>query len=748
LKKPIVLRIYKGEQLFGVKQFTDEQVVIGRQPEAQVTLIDDRVSVIHALIEEREGQYFLCDLGSETGTKKNGEAVLDVRIESGDVVEIANFRIEFYVGVPKPKMAPPSHTITGINHTITQIPSGGEILVEKNTSSLSSPTVSGPDLNSDDNLRSADDPPAPVEHASLASLGQLRPPAPTEHRPPPITPPPIESDLGADTTASLLTRSKITSPGLPPTLRTTTNPSIKKRIPTKPRTKGGTFAPPSKYQSYREFVKPSKGTVVEILVLWRERVINAYHFSGRATITMGSKADCDVVLPLAVTRHEKMPLVRIDARAILLLSPEVRGELIKGQQSQTFSDLIRQNRMSREAEQFALVLEQGEMVRLEMTDQVSVIIRYTSDSPKPLVAPLLDLSAAEFTGVVMAFVLVGILGLYMYLYSPPTGLPDDLTDEPMRIATVEVQRPEATPAPTPVPEPVPVAVATPQPTPPPATPPPATPKKLADQETPKQTRAQNPDPRPDKGAASNVAANRNDKNAPKQQTSIKQGGGLKTNDKEGGQAKSPRKDPTKTGVFSVFGSGGRQDRQDRSYVGSDALTGFAEATTGKAGQSQNRPGDGLGSPLKDTGRGGSGTAAVGVADVRTQGRGSGNTGYGVGGLGQQKTGVRVVPGGNEAVFSSGSIDREAIRRAIQSNLRAIRTCYERQLNRQPDLFGKLIMEWVIAEQGRVRSVRVKSSEIGDPRVGECVGGVIRTIRFPEPPTNEEVTVSYPFFFSS
>lgn len=724
MKKPVVLRIYKGDSLHGVKQFLDEQVVIGRQPDVQVSLIGDKVSIIHAAIEERDGSYYVCDLGSETGTQLNDESVLDAKIENGDIIRIGDFRIEFYIGVPKPKTAPgvPDRPAPG---AAAVVPGGPQ-------RPPASPGEAKPEP-----------PPAPDLPASAPALEsgglsvsidpykiQTPPPFPVEGEP-----------AGADASAPSQSPA---SPRSAPGRSGSANLPFAKAKAAKAHKKNqrGTFAPPSKYQSFREFVKPSKGTVVEVLVLWRERVINASHFSGQRTVTMGSVPNCDIVLPVMVSKQRKVPILKIDTRATVLISPELTGELVKGQQTQSFVELLRANRMQKDGANYALILDQGEMIRLELTDSVSVIIRYTSDSPKPLVAPMFDLTAAEFTGVVMAFVMVGILWLYMFLYTPPVGLPGDNLDEPMRTAIIEMEKQQPPPQP-----PAPQVQEEPKPIP---TPPPqivkSTPAPEKQEVKQQMVKAQNPVPKQNPGAASNVAPNKSDKQSPRTQTSVKQGGAVKTGPTEGAQAKSQRKDVAKSGVFSVFGGGGRQDKQDTSYSGAGELSGFANAATGRAGQNQDRPGDGLGTPFKDTGRGGTGTAAVGVAGVNTKGRGGGTSGYGTGGLGQRK-GVQIVPGGNEESFS-GTIDREAIRRAVLANIRAIKSCYERELNRNPDLFGKLVMEWVIGEQGRTMSARVKTSELGNARVGECVRGIIRSIKFPEPPTNEEVTVAYPFFFSN
>lgn len=210
---------------------------------------------------------------------------------------------------------------------------------------------------------------------------------------------------------------------------------------------------------------------------------------------------------------------------------------------------------------------------------------------------------------------------------------------------------------------------------------------------------------------------------------------------------SKQKDVSKSGVFTVFGGGGANDQLAQSTSGSGALAGLADAATGRSGMNEDRAGQGLGSSVKDTGVGGTGKALTGInGGIGTQGRGSGNSGYGTGGLGT-KAGTKIVTGGSGESFS-GTIDREAIRRVLKANERTIKTCYERQLNRNPDLFGKLILTWDIADGGRVASVRVGSNELGSAEVANCIMDRLKTWKFPDPPANQVVEVSYPWFFSN
>lgn len=679
-KKPVVIRIYKGDQLVGVKQFTGGQIIFGQPGDVQVPLEGEAVSVLHASIEDRNGTYYVCDLGSTTGTYKNGAQVLEAELKSGDALQIADYRIEFFIGPPTVASAAP-----------TQAKATG----------------------------------APSTAASSSGASVAQKPTPPPYVPPAAPKPQPKSETVSVASASGAT---ITS-------------ATKRRAPVKTKTKK-TFAPPSKYKDIREFIKPSKGTVVEVLVAWRERVIASYHFSGTKTVTIGSHPDNDIVLPLVSSKIRKLPILKIDRQATIFVTQEMRGELTSGQLSTTFADLVHQKRINRNGALSSLVLQQGEMARIEIAEGISVVIRYVGESPKPLVAPLLDLTASETTGVVLALALVATLFLYVYLYQPAAPLPNEELEEPMRTAMIVLSPPTPPPLPTPIPAP-------PPPQEPVATPPPTRvevsdrTRNAGGREQPSTNLTKKDDP----GKSAAAAPNRN-KKGPRQQTSVKQGGAIKTADREGSQMQSKNRDVSKAGVFSVFGSGGAQDQLAQSTTGSGELAGLAGAATGKAGSAVNRPGTGLGSELKDTGMGGTGKALEGIAGgVGTMGRGSGVSGYGTGGLGTRQ-GVKIVTGGSGEDFK-GAVDRAGVRRVIMVNLNTIKACYERQLRTQADLRGKLVLTWVVGEQGRVISAGVKSNELGNREVANCIIERLKTWRFPDPPANSEYEVAaYPFVFSN
>lgn len=106
MKSPLIFRIYKKDQIYIVKQFVDDdRVVIGSGPDAQIDLAAE-ASHVHCVVEKRGNHFFICDLGSEKGTYKDGHQIIDEPISNGDSFQIGAFNIFFFVGTQKVANAP------------------------------------------------------------------------------------------------------------------------------------------------------------------------------------------------------------------------------------------------------------------------------------------------------------------------------------------------------------------------------------------------------------------------------------------------------------------------------------------------------------------------------------------------------------------------------------------------------------------------------------------------------------------
>lgn len=688
MSQPVFLRIFKNEKLEGIKQFQLTQIVIGSNEDTQVVLEGEGIGPLHALIEQRDSGYYISDLGSASGTLRNNQLVLDDKLESGDEIQVGAYRLQFFIGIPKPMTGP----------TVV-IPPG----------------VSSPSEQPFPELKAKSDNPPPV---------QKRP----EAQQPKQQTPPLKTQQPAQQPPQSRQPTPITKKVEPPKAQagsaTAQRPQKSNR---------GTYAPPSQIQDINRVLRPGKGSLVEIVVVWGDRIISCHHFNERREVTVGADPSADISVPI-LGKGSAFPLVKIGSLATIRITGQMSGDFTRDNQTLPIQDLLRQNRLRGQGSVFELDLNQGEMVRVGFADDlISIYIRYTAETPKPFVAPLFDLTASEVTGVILATVVASIFGLYMMVYAPQNMNEDEAkVDEPIRMATVTFKPPKVQPQE--------------QVKPPPEPPKPEVKKvvkaeeKMQVEQKPKTAKAA-----PDPGKAAEVAP-KETKDKQKKLTSAKPGGAIKTAPKEGANAKSEKPDPTKVGLLGVFGSKGAQTKLDKAYSGSGELQGLADTANGNAGSAEDRPGEGFGTKLKDTGAGGKGTATVGIAGVGTKGKGSGSFGYGTGGLGE-KGNVGINLEGQEAEFK-GSMDREAIRRVILANKPAIRHCYDLQLNRNAELFGKVVVEWTITEGGRVKEAKIKSNTLGNAEVANCLLARLRTFKFPDPPPDTEGQVSYPFVFAS
>jgi hypothetical protein len=92
----------------------------------------------------------------------------------------------------------------------------------------------------------------------------------------------------------------------------------------------------------------------------------------------------------------------------------------------------------------------------------------------------------------------------------------------------------------------------------------------------------------------------------------------------------------------------------------------------------------------------------------------------------------------------GSIHAKAIRDVVREHAGQIRYCYEYELNRNPGIAGKLIMQWVINAEGKVISAQTESSSLNNDNVHACIAARILTWTFPKPIGGGVLKVSYPF----
>ena len=155
--------------------------------------------------------------------------------------------------------------------------------------------------------------------------------------------------------------------------------------------------------------------------------------------------------------------------------------------------------------------------------------------------------------------------------------------------------------------------------------------------------------------------------------------------------------------------------------------------------------------LSGAGDGGGGLGAgVSLSAIGTVGKASGTgTGQGFGcacGVPQRehRTWVPVMTSGTLKV--GGRLPPEAIQRVVRQSFGRLRACYERGLQRSPDLEGRIAVKFVIDREGTVTMASTAESSLGDPSVETCVARAYESMSFPKP-EGGIVTVVYPVVFT-
>ena len=149
-----------------------------------------------------------------------------------------------------------------------------------------------------------------------------------------------------------------------------------------------------------------------------------------------------------------------------------------------------------------------------------------------------------------------------------------------------------------------------------------------------------------------------------------------------------------------------------------------------------------------TGKGGGGhTVGIGRAVGRGEGGFEGTGRLGLSGDSAIESGTGH-GGGYVLVTKGGGLDRDVIESVIRRRLDRIRLCYERQLNFNPRLAGKIAVHFIIGKRGEVLTGAITEDTMKNASVGQCILAEVRSWNFPAPEGGTLVNVDYPFLFES
>ncbi|MBN8536014.1 MAG: FHA domain-containing protein [Deltaproteobacteria bacterium] len=688
MKPPVILRVYKNNQLNEVKQFTIDQIVVGSNLEAQLVLSDDSISPIHCLIEKRDSGYYICDLGSQNGTFKNGQAVLDEPIQSGDEIFVGKFKLVFFIGIPKPVGIPKSQETLDSSAVKTE---GIDVVKVQDKQPLSKQT------SANDNLIKKT---KEIKDSKKSNFNQV------------------------------------------------SKPQIDKLSPVKStrKKKRVSFAPPGQIHSLKSYLSPTRGSVIEVNLTWNERVIQSYHFKHKGIVKVGPEQEKQINIPSS-SLPLNWPLLEISTTLKVFLPVGSEVELLNLKTSLTEETLFSMGKASKMSQGFQVRLDQGDLLFVNLPDKnLGLCIRFVENTGVVPFAPLL-LSSSEIGSIALSVLMSLMLAFYVSTMTSktqpnPTEIKTTYTAEVLFNEKPKQPKPPEPPTPPELPKikpPEPEIV------------------KVKASDANREASVKGKIPSQNKAVSNQVAKKAvevapiaNSQNKLKKFTSLRQGGAVKIGSQAGANAQSDKKDVSKIGLFSAFGSGGVRSKMDQAYQGAGDILGSADKASGSTGFGEDRPGEDLGSKFKDTGRGGKGTATEGISGIGTKGRAGGTSSYGsIDGFGD-KTTVAIQAGGSEESFE-GSIDKDAVRRRITYNLNLIRGCYNQELNRldksgRKSLEGKVVLKWEIVNNGVAKNVRVSSSTLNNREIEKCIAERLATIVFPDPPKDTTAEVMYPFVF--
>ena len=710
------LKIFKDSKLIKTKIFTDDQISIGSSEGLNLQL--EGLSPWHVLIEKKHDIFCILDLNSETGTRLNGEQIAEeTPLQSGAVIHIGPYEIHFFVGPPAEKT---------IKSDVTAEP--------QKPVAPSSPTPPA-------------EPQKPVAPSSPTPPAEpQKPVAPSSPTPPakpqkPVAPLPPTPPAEPQKPIAPLPPTPPAEPQKPIAPLPPTPPAEPQKPDSpapsafKPSEKGfwNTYAPLSQIKNLDEYLEPSIGNLIEVIICWKERILKSYYFHKSGDVFIGGGKNCQIQFP-NMQNQATYKLLTIASGAQIYLSGAIKGVLFQGKNKSTRVSHALQGNQS-------VTLKPYEMVRLDFNDSLKLYIRLMDKPSAPPLAGLLNLKLSEALALLFALLLTALLVFYGTLYAPSFLAEDtQFIEKDIRVAQVIFnKRPEkrkviqydlkdknikAVSA--------------------------KKPKKV--KKRPKRPAIKTPIKQlvkkistPKKGKQGKMAAVAKGKGKPTKKIkagSARPGGSIKTG-KAGSSAKTVAPDPTKVGVLGILGGGGAMDKLDKGASGPGGLVGLADQYTGAAGTADSYEGKGFGTKTKELSSG-QGTAIQGISGIKTKGKGLGIAGSGTGGLGER--GRMSIEFSTEDIDVTGQIDREAILRVIRRNQNKFQRCYQLSLNQKASIQGNLTMKWMISANGRGRNARTVNSEMNSKTLQNCVAGVLEALIFPEPPSGQIPDVKFTFRF--
>lgn len=510
---------------------------------------------------------------------------------------------------------------------------------------------------------------------------------------------------------------------------------------------------------------------IESLVLWNKTIFHMQEFGHQDTIVVGPTYTDSIHIP-SVPFRWSLSTYEIN-EAVFSVPRNLNVFAIRGNKFLSKEQLVSEKRIREDKNSIQIQISHYDVLRVEIDENTQLYFRYVPSTVELESKKFMNPDELMKKAILTSFVLNLTLALIFFLIPkgdltteqkpkepervakliveekppvvvPPPEIPPPLPPEPPPPPPEEVKPPEPKPEP-PKPEPPP-KVEPPKPKPKPKKEPPAPPPKKVEKAPPpkpvqkatevvskpvapavKPQPAQNPQGNNKPAAPAPVVKPQPPAPPPPKPVDISKLGALAAISGMKLDARS-----TKTAPQNINIAQNTANTNTGAEVGMNSMTSDLKNQAAEAAQSN---------------------ASKASGPIKTKGTGSVGTGFGTSGLGTG-TGQRGVKGAvvGKPQLSSGNgrtegLSREQVLKAMQPYLGKIQSCYERSMLSDPNLAGRIDFEWTIAPAGAVKNVQIKKNSVaGGEQLGECVVGVIRSIKFPTATNGEETSpaIGFPF----
>lgn len=387
MSTPIVVRVFRGDELLRTEPFSRDIIKIGRLASAHLVLDEEGIARIHAVIEVAPGGALsIIDMGSAGGTVVNGKKVSRATVEFGDVITIGSLRLVVANGEP----------------SATDIPA---------------PVQAAP--------APAPHPVAPPPAASAATAPAPR--ATSAARPAPPAAAPARPTVAA-----------VPAPA----------PAAAAPAPARRAAPAARGRPMKVAEAGSEDLSAETDLGVELRVLWGDTLIDAGTFrSPKAPILLGETPKCSLRVPGAELPVAEFPILRFDAGEYrFAFARGMTGVLEEKGKRTTLAKLVRDRKATADDKVdggFTVTLPRAGAVRAEIGSRLAIEARHRRPMEvKP--TPFWERINYQFLNLFLVlFFLQGAFVVATENFPYDTDIvADDLFKNPSRMAKFIIKPPE------------------------------------------------------------------------------------------------------------------------------------------------------------------------------------------------------------------------------------------------------------------------------------------------------------------